>query len=526
MTYAVFIPEIALISAALIILILGFFTKRRPLLLWLIALVSVVVAIAVTLDMMGLSLTNALGLNLWSSPLSATDGDFKDQLRLHVDLFALFFHMVFLTVALLVVIASRGFIKSDEPHQAEYYCLMLLAVVGMMFVAAATDLIVLYLAFELSSLSTFALTAFRKKDKKASEASMKFFLIGAISSAIILFGISLVYGVTGSTNLGATMDLVGIKEGLAAALPNFEPPLIVAIVFLLAGFGFKVAVVPFHMWAPDVYEGSPTTISAFLAAGSKKVGVVALIKVFLVALLAVQADWLFALGILAIATMTVANIIAIAQKNVKRMLAYSSIAHAGYILIAIVVGSLMGTTAPGQPDYAGKLELTSYSLAGGMYHVLTHAIMTAGAFLVVAAVATAKIGDEYEDYRGLAKRAPLLSISMTIFLLSLAGIPPFGGFFSKFVLFSSAVSAGYYDVWFITLAVAGVLNSALSLYYYARLIWYMYILEPKRKDIPRISNSILTAVVISLILITLIGIAAQPFISYTQDAARAFLAGI
>ncbi len=472
--------------------------------------------------MMGLSITNALGLDLWSAPISTADGDFSSQLKLHVDLLGLFFHIVFLSVALLVIIASRGYLKKNEPHQAEYYSLMMLAVVGMMFVAISTDLIVIYLCFELSGICTFALTAFRKKDEKASEASMKFFIIGAISSAIILFGISLIYGVTGSSGLPATMDLQGINTGIENALPAMEPPVIIGIVFLLAGFGFKVAIVPFHMWAPDVYEGAPTTITAFLAAGSKKVGIVALFKIFLVALLVVQVDWLIAIAILAIATQTVANIVAITQKSVKRMLAYSSIAHAGYILTAIIVGSLMATTSPGQTDYQGKLDVASYSMAGGLYHVLTHAIMAAGTFLVVAATVTAKIGGTFDDFKGLARRAPLLAISMSILLLSLAGIPPLGGFFSKFVLFSSAVNAGAYNAWFIALAISGVLNSALSLYYYARLIWYMYIMEPTRKEIPKISTSILLPVVICLIAIVLVGIMAQPFISYAQEAARGF----
>jgi len=523
MTYAVLFPEIVLIASALLMLVLGFFTKRRPQVLWAIALVSVLVSLFATLDMMGLSVTHALGLNLWSSPLNASDGNFRDQLRLHVDLFALFFHTVFLVVALLVVIASKGFISKEEPHQAEYYCLMFFAVAGMMFVAAATDLIVLYLAFEMSGLSTFALTAFRKRDKKASEASMKFFVIGAISSAIILFGISLVYGITGTTSFGATMDLVTMGKSLGSAVPGMEPPLIVAIAFLLAGFGFKVAVVPFHMWAPDVYEGAPTTISAFLAAGSKKMGIVALIKVFLIALLAVQADWLIVLAVLAIATQTVGNLLAIPQKSVKRMLAYSSIAHAGYILIAIAVASILGTTAVGNADYAGKYDVATAGITGGLYHVLTHAIMTAGAFIVVAAVATAKIGESYEDYRGLLKRMPFMAIAMSILMLSLAGIPPFGGFFSKLVLFSSAVDASSYNAWFIALAISGVLNSALSLYFYARLVWYMLVLESDRKDQPPVSGSMTAAVAIAVMLVLIAGLAAQPFISFVQDAARSFL---
>ncbi len=519
----VFLPEIILVAAALASTILGFAVGRRTQILWGWALGALLIAMVLTLDMMGLGLTRLLGLDLYEVPVVGVggSGDFAGSWKLRIDSFTLFFQMVFMLVALLAVVASRSFIKPEEPHQGEYYGLMFLAVVGMMLTAAATDLFVLYLAFELSSISTFALVAYRKRDRAATEASLKFFIIGAVSSAIILFGISLVYGVAGSASIAAVgqslTDLSVLKVGLATIGPRMEPPMIVAIVFLLAGFGFKVAVVPFHMWAPDVYQGAPTTISVFLAAGSKMVGVVALFKVFLVALLSLQVDWIAAMVVLAIVTQVVGNLFAIPQRNIKRMLAYSSIAQVGYILIAIPIGAvaLQGSDVAKGIAAAGML--------GGMYHVLTHAIMKGGAFLVVGATATAGIGEDIADYKGLGRRMPFAAWSMLFFLLSLAGIPPLGGFFSKFVLFSSAISAMQLNPWFLALAVSGVLNSALSLYYYARVIWYMFVLEaPARATVVRVGRSMTAAIAIALVLIWITGVAAFPFISYLEGAARTF----
>src|SRR2546425_5888906 len=404
---AVLLPEIILVTAALGSAVLGFLVGKRTEILWAWALVTLVAAMVLSLDMMGLGITRLAGLNLYEVPVSGVpgaSGDLVDAWKLQVDTFTLFFHIVFMFVALLAVLASRSFIKPEEPHQGEYYCLLFLAVVGMMLTAAATDLFVLYLAFEISSISTFALVAFRKKDKTATEAALKFFVIGAVSSAIILFGISIVYGVAGSSDLGrfgrSLTDLCTLKgdptgtvcgPGLGSAIPRMEPPLIVAVVFLLAGFGFKVAVVPFHMWAPDVYQGSPTTISTFLAAGSKKVGIVALFKVFLIALLPIQIDWIAAIAVIAIVTQTVGNLFAIPQRNIKRMLAYSSIAQVGYILIAIPVGAIaIRGNEPGATGDAARI-VAAAGLLGGMYHVLTHAIMKGGSFLVVAATSTAGV---------------------------------------------------------------------------------------------------------------------------------------
>lgn len=512
-SYYVFLPETVLVITGLASVVLGFAWWKRPAALWGLAMAGTLVAIFLTIDMMGLGVSTALNLSLWPSPVG-NQGDFSSELKMNVDLFALFFHLIFLFVAFLAILASRGYIRADEPHQGEYYGLMLLAVVGMMFTAAATDLFILFLAFETSSISTFALVAFRKKDKESTEAAVKFFIIGAVSSAIILFGISLVYGVAGTT------DLYALKADLGKALPSMEPPLIVALVLLIAGFGFKAAVVPFHMWAPDVYQGSPTTISMFLAAGSKKLGVVALFRVFLIGLLAIQVDWVAAMAILAIATQTVGNVLAIPQRSVKRMLAYSSIAQVGYIMIALPVGALAFQAVSPTDAVMG---VAAFAMLGALLHVMTHAAMKGGAFLVVAGTQSEGIADDMDAYRGLSKRMPFLAFSMTIILLSLAGIPPLAGFFSKFVLFSSAINAMSYNPWFLALAVSGVLNSALSLYYYARVIWYMYILEPQG-DVVKVSapRSINAGVLLTLIVVIGFVFFASFFLSFLQTAARVF----
>ena len=521
--YWVFLPETILVVVAFASILLGFAWSRRPGYLWALALAGTLAALFVNVDMMGLGVSSALGLNLWPSPVG-TQGDFTAALKLKVDAFTLLFDFVFLFVALLAILATRGFIRSDEPHQGEYYGLMLLAVVGMMFTAAATDLFILFLAFETSSMSTFALVAFRKKDKEATEAAVKFFLIGAISSSIILFGISLIYGVTGSTAIGPTLDLTKLQGLSLTANPAMEPPLILALVLLVAGFGFKAAVVPFHMWAPDVYQGAPTTISTFLAAGSKMVGVVALFHVFLTGLLSIQIDWVPAMVVLAIATQTVGNILAIPQRSVKRMLAYSSIAHVGNNLIALPVGAVAlqaGSSNPATHDAA--VAVATAAVLGALFHVFTYAAMKGGAFLVVAATQSRGIADDMDAYRGLSRRMPFMALAMTIFLLSLAGIPPLAGFFSKFFLFSSAISAMQFSEWYVLLAISGVLNSALSVYYYARVIWYMYILEPEgevvKVEAPR---SITVGVVASLGVVVLTFIFASPILDYLTTAARSF----
>jgi NADH-quinone oxidoreductase subunit N len=484
---AVLLPEEILITTALLLPAIGYVTRpsNRNIILSYIALSGLTLSFIFVLKM------------IWPDLLPFIPNISNDETLFdlyEVNLFSLVFKAVFLGIGFIVVLASADYIKK-YPNKSEYYTLLLLSIVGMMVVASSLELITLFIGLELAGLSSYALTGFIKTDARSTEAATKYFIIGALSSAFLLYGISLVYGVTGTTRF----------DGMSKVLENagdFQPTSLLAIIFIITGFGFKIAAVPFHMWAPDVYEGAPTTITAFLAAGSKKMGFVAMFKLFLVGLLVIKTDWDLLIGIVAIITMTAGNIIAISQDNIKRMLAYSSVAQAGYILITLPVG-------------------TEFALAGGMFHVITHMFMKGGAFMVVAALfyATGRYNN-IEDYRGLHKQEPFIAFAMMVFMLSLAGIPPMGGFFSKFILFSSAVNL-WVDTgsWVIWLAVAGILNSALSLYYYLRIIRYMYVEEGRTTKRINISNHLKLAVIISFLGIILTGLFAEPFIRLCLDAA-------
>lgn len=419
---------------------------------------------------------------------------------LRLDAFAVAFKLVFLTVALYVTIASIRYVQGER-HLAEYYSLILLATLGMMIVASSLDLITLFVGLELASLSSYALVGFRKADKRGIEAATKYFIIGALSSAISLYGISLIYGITGSTMFADIGTALATVSGM-------DPMILLAIGLLIAGFGFKVAIIPFHMWAPDVYEGAPTTITSLLASSSKKMGFVALFKIFLIGLIAVKADWDIVVAVIAVLTMTIGNLVAISQTSIKRMLAYSSIAQAGYILIVLPIS-------------------TEYALAGGIFHIITHAFMKGGAFIIVAALSTVTLGESLADYKGLGKRSPFLAFSMSVLLLSLAGIPPLAGFASKFWLFSSAVDAAIVpeQSWVLWLAVFGVINSAISLYYYVRVIKYMYV-ESGPEDPIRVPNSMLLAIAITVVATIVIGIFPSPVLDLCREAARAFFSGM
>ncbi|MFQ5837369.1 MAG: NADH-quinone oxidoreductase subunit N [Thermoplasmata archaeon] len=513
-------PEWIVLSPVLVLTFFGFllialtFIVRNKARLADIALIGLGIALFLTLDMMGLGILPFLGLELWTLPVAVE----LPELMMEVNPFTLFFFIAIILTGILVVLASRAFLREDDRNPGEYYGLLLISLVGMLMVAAATDLFVLYLSFEMASIATFALAAFRKRDRRATEAAMKFFIIGVVSSALILFGISLIYGVSGhvgsSQGISSSYtDLRILKTTISAGLLLYEPTVVVALILLIAGFGFKVATVPFHMWVPDVYEGAPTTITTLLSTASKIMGFAAIFRIFLIALIGAAGQWVLAMGILAIATMTVGNVAALPQKSVKRMLAYSSIGHAGYILIALVVGSHSDST------------IAAFGMAGGLYHLLVYVFMKGGAFIVVALMGTLLIGERLDDFSGLAKRMPLVAFSMMILLLSLAGIPPLGGFVSKFILFWSAVRAGQIpgSEWMISLAIAGVLNSALSLYYYARLVKHMYILEGpgERLRVPRayaIALSIATVGTIAT------GVLAFPFLDFVVRAAT-FLLG-
>jgi NADH-quinone oxidoreductase subunit N len=509
-------PEWLVLSPLIVLTFFGFllialtFVVKRKARLADVALVGLVLSLLLSLDMAGLRIFSTLGLQLWTYPVTVE----MPELMMEVNAFTLFFFVTIIFAGILVVLASRAFLGEEDRNPGEYYGLLLISLVGMLMVAAATDLFVLYLSFEMASIATFALAAFRKKERRSTEAAMKFFIIGVVSSALILFGISLLYGVSGhvgsSEGISSSYtDLRVLRTTVTTGLLLYEPTLVLALVLLIAGFGFKVATVPFHMWVPDVYEGAPTTITTLLSTASKIMGFAALFRVFLIALVGAASHWALALGILAIATMTVGNVAALPQKSIKRMLAYSSIGHAGYVLIAVVVGSHT------DPDIA------AFGMAGGLYHLLVYVFMKGGAFIFVALTGALLIGERLDDYGGLAKRMPLMAFGMMVLLLSLAGIPPLGGFVSKFILFWSAIRAAQVpgSEWMVSLAVAGVLNSALSLYYYARVVKHMYVLEgpEERVSVPWPYS---LAIVVAMAGTVATGVLAFPFLDFIVRAAN------
>ncbi|MEM3852625.1 MAG: NADH-quinone oxidoreductase subunit N, partial [Methanomassiliicoccales archaeon] len=435
---------------------------------------------------------------------------------LEEDAFAAVFQLIFLSVGLIVTLSSVRYIQEDR-NQGEYYSLLLLSVSGMLIVAASTDLITIFVGLALTALSGAALTAFRKKDKTAAEAAMKFYIVSALSAALALYGISLLYGVT------HTLSLTGIRDALAG-LHNGSaqyPTALLALVLIIAGFGFEIALVPFHMWAPDVYQGSPTPVSGLLTSGSKKVGFAALFKVFIIALFVLRADWGPLLGVLAILTMTVGNVAALRQDSVKRMLAYSSIGQAGYMLIAFSVF----TSSISGGNYT---QLSYLSVSYGIFQIMTHSIATAGAFAVVAVMSGSVLGLGYEDFKGLFRRNRTLAVTMTLFLFSLLGVPLLAGFDSKLLIFSAAIGGsllvGY--SWLVWLAIFGILNSAVSLIYYVKLVRNMFSDEQSKLTLPHVSTAAMAAIVISAVLVVFIGVYPGPFISACNQAAHALMSEV
>ncbi len=368
-----------------------------------------------------------------------------------LDSFSTFFNVLFLSSTGVVVLLSHPFLKKDDVEHPEYYALLLFATAGMMILASGLDLITLFLGIEVLSISLYILAGYRRESDASNEAAMKYFLLGAFSSAILLYGIALIYGAVGTTNLVRIADVLSNTSG-----PLPEGLLYAGIALILVGLAFKVAAVPFHMWTPDVYEGAPTPVTAFLSAGPKAAAFAAIIRTFFVGFGPVHAEWATVLSVIAVLTMTVGNVAAIAQTNVKRMLAYSSIAHTGYVLIGVVSGGVVGGT-------------------GAVFYLVAYVAMTLGAFAIVVLLEHAgERGEELRDYAGLGFRYPVLGALLSLFMISLSGIPPTVGFVGKLYLFGGAVQSGH-----ILLAVIGVLNSAVSVFYYLRLMVLMYMRDPQ-----------------------------------------------
>ena len=412
------------------------------------------------------------------------------------DAFGSLFAIAMLIVAIFTTIGSFSYMK-NKANPSVYFSLILLSTIGMVLVAYSTDLVMLFVAWELMSIPTYILVGFLKKDPISNEAAIKYFLFGALSSAIIIYGISLAYGITGSTNIGEVI------QGFMVLDANLIPIGLLAVGMFIAGFGFKMGLVPFHMWLPDTYEGAPPTIATLLAAGTKKAGFAAALRVIVMGAVALSLDWTLALGIIAVMTMTVGNIAAVMQKNLARMLAYSSIGHAGYILIGMSIAPFSGI-----------------GLQGSLFHILNHAVMKGAAFIAVAGIVTALAVTHVDKLKGLARRMPITSLGLVISLLALAGVPPLSGFWSKLMLFGSAIDAGTVVWWGPWIAVAGVLNSALSLAYYGWIIRKMYFEGEREKRIKE-PRSIIAIMIFSIIFMVTIGVYPEPIIQFTEFATPA-----
>ncbi|WP_277541674.1 NADH-quinone oxidoreductase subunit N [Haloarcula laminariae] len=422
--------------------------------------------------------------------------------QLVVDQMALFFMIIVASVTALVTLASVDYVR-EHAYQAEFYSLVLLSATGMSLLSAANSLATAFVAFELISLPSYALVAFLKKNRGSVEAGLKYFLVGAVSSAVFAYGISLVYAATGVLRFDAVATAVesgtvqtvvdGSVEAGASGASVPMSILGVGIVMIIGGLAFKMAAVPFQFWAPEAYEGAPAPISAFLSSASKAAGFVLAFRIFAVAfpigsLVGSGAvDWFVVFQVLAIATMFVGNFAAATQETVKRMLAYSSIGHAGYVLIG-----LAALTATG--------DGMSLSMSAGMAHLMVYGFMNTGAFLFIALAEYWGVGRRFEDYNGLGKEAPVACAAMTVFLFSLAGLPIGGGFFSKFYLFQATLNV---SAW--SLAAALVINSALSLFYYSRVVKAMWIEEPTgERSIESYPTGLYTAIVAAAVITVLL----------------------
>jgi NADH-quinone oxidoreductase subunit N len=464
------IPEIIVaVYACAILLIEPFLPKERREILAYFGLAALGLAFYATLQLM------------WAD-LSVLNG------MVILDPFGNFFKLLLYIAAAMTILLSMGYLKREGIELGEYYAFVLLATCGMMIMVSASDLITVFLGLELMSITFYILAGFKRFEAKSLEASAKYFILGSFSSGILLFGISLLYGLSGTTNLEAlALHLRGEEIG--------NPAWILAMILFIVGFGFKVAVVPFHMWTPDVYEGAPTPVTAFLSVGSKAASFAVFLRVFIEALGGIQPDWRVLLILLSVVTIVLGNVVALVQTNIKRMLAYSSIAHAGYAIIGLIVG-----------DRLGIVSLMVYM---GVY-----AFMTLGAFGVVMLLRRGGVeGDEIADFAGLAGKNRLAALAMLIFMFSLAGIPPTAGFIAKFYVFMAAVNAGL--TWLVVLA---VIFTAVSAYFYLRVVMVMYMKEPDEAVRLVAPPAAVMALAVAAAAVLLIGIYPGPFLDLAQNA--------
>lgn len=407
------------------------------------------------------------------------------------DDYARLFDIIFILSAMLTIIASIDFAEIRLAHKGEFYGLILLATVGMMFLAGAGELLSLYVSLELATIPLYVLAAFMKKDQKSTEAGLKYMIIGGASSGILLFGISILYGLTGTTMFG---DI----QSWNLTAPDLRLGLGFGIVLLIAGFGFKLAAAPFHMWAPDVYQGAPTPVTAYISVASKAAGLVAFVRIFFGPLIITGSEWITLLEIVAVLAMVIGNFVALIQSDIKRMLAYSSIAQVGYVLVALSAAN-------------------GYSIIGMMIFLLAYLFANIGAFMVAIGFSNMTGSDRIDDYAGLIRRNPLASVMMTIFMLSLVGIPPTAGFLGKYWLFAAAVEARIY--WLVVIA---ILASVVSLFYYVNVVRKMFFHEPKNESKIRFGPTLGVGIFISGILVILICVMPATAYQWASQAAKVF----
>jgi NADH-quinone oxidoreductase subunit N len=474
------LPEVIISVTAIVLMTFESFRPNRHRISGIISIVGLIAA-AVAL------------FSLWSDPNAPTSA-FNGMIVM--DGLRLSFTLVFLLVTALTILVSSVWVERERVPAGEYHCMLLFATIGMLFMASGNDLVIIFLGLETLSIATYVMAGMRKADLKSNESAMKYFILGSYASAFLLYGMALVYGATGSTNITV------IAERLADA--NFPALMLVGGAMLLIGFGFKIATVPFHVWTPDVYEGAPSPVTGFMAAGPKAAGFASFIRMFVIGfplIAGVQASeflhesWVTALTIMAILTMTLGNVAAIVQDNVKRMLAYSSIAHAGYALVGFIGAGVAKTVA-------GRDE----AIAAVAFYMLTYAITNIGAFAIITLLGQRNDRrTEFEDYNGIGFKSPVLAFTLSLFMLSLLGLPLTAGFIGKVLVFRPALEAG--SILLTVLVVVAVINTAISAYYYLRLIVVMFFKERVTDWVaPKIPSAIGVVLIVTVLGVFYFGI--------------------
>ncbi len=444
MNLALFIPELTLVVFAILVILLDLGVRQK--------------AVLGAVSLAGLIIAGGVTVAMWGGNYPAI---FNNMLA--VDNFALFFKLLFIGIAFLVILASADYVAKFARFQGEYYALILLSTLGMMLMAATADLISIYVALELTSISLYVLVGFLK-DRKSTEASLKYLLLGALASAVLLYGMALTFGFTGKTQLG---EIAQVIQAMPSQALLASPALLIGIVLMIAGFGFKIAAVPFQMWVPDVYEGAPTPVTAYLSVASKAAGFAIILRVFFSAFGVpewLSLNWGVIFAALAVISMLIGNVVAIPQTNIKRMLGYSSIAQAGYLMVGLAALGFSPSS-----DISGQ--------SGIIFFLASYALTNLGAFIAIIAISNKLDSDLIADYAGMGRRAPVLALALTFCLISLIGMPPAAGFMAKFFIFSAAVKN--HLLWLVIIA---VINSVISAYYYLRVVKVMWFGSPASEE--------------------------------------------